>query len=81
METPIKHLFPRIPERDAEGNAQLYPGFPKYEGIAATYSTPHGELVILAPTTDALNEQARYLDLGGEIKREKCRVATLERIK
>lgn len=80
METPVKHLFPRIPERDEQGNACLYPGFPKYEGVAATYSTPHGELIVMAPNAEALNEQVRRFDIGGEIDRTKCRVVTMERL-
>ena len=80
METPVRHLFPRIPERDEQGNACLYPGFPKYEGVAATYSTPRGELIVMAPNAESLNEQVRHFDIGGEIDRTKCRVVKMERL-
>lgn len=68
----VRHLFPRNPERDAHGNAVLYPGFPRFEGIAALYNTPHGELVVLAPNYEALNAQVRRFDIGGEVERTKC---------
>ena len=76
----VRHLFPRNPQRDAEGNAVLYPGMPKYEGVAAMWNTPHGELVILAPTVEALDDQIRYLDLTGGLMRERCIITEARRL-
>lgn len=76
----VRHLFPRNPERDAQGNAVLYPGLPRFEGVAALYNTPHGELVVLAPNFEALNEQVRRFDIGGEVERCKCIITEGRRV-
>lgn len=71
--------FPRIPERDAKGNAQLYPGFPVYTGIAAIFTDAKlGEVAILAPTVEALDTRVQLFGLTAELARVKCRVARLE---
>lgn len=68
----VRHLFPRNPERDEKGNAVLYPGMPRFAGVAGLFNTPHGELVVLAPNFEALNAQVRHFDISGEVDRTKC---------
>lgn len=52
--------FPRRPERDEKGRANLYPGMPMYKGYAAIlrskWGTPRTEAIIMAPTLEALAE-------------------------
>lgn len=70
--------FPRNPERDENGQAVLYPGFPNYVGVAAIFgSKTLGEYVILAPSFEALRRHVVNLDLSDEIRRDRCRIATL----
>lgn len=73
-------LFPRNPERDEKGNAVLYPGMPRYEGVAGLFGTLAGEVVIIAPTFEALSAQARIMGMSGQISPERCILATWERL-
>ncbi|WP_395741057.1 exonuclease domain-containing protein [Prosthecobacter sp.] len=71
--------FPRNPERDAQGNAVLYPGALSYEGVAAVFANSEsGEWVILAPTAEALEAKLRLHDISDELKRDRCRVVKIE---
>lgn len=71
--------FPRNPERDAQGNAVLYPGALSYEGVAAVFSNSEsGEWVILAPTAEALEAKLRLHDISDELQRDRCRVVKIE---
>lgn len=76
--TPVKTppMFPR----NLHSEARLYPGSVRYEGIAAIFKNDVlGEVVILAPTIEAL--EARAKAFGYEtIDRNKCHLARLNRI-
>lgn len=77
---PVRHLFPKIPERDEHGNACLYPGFTRFIGVAGLFNTPHGQVVVLAPSFEALDEQCRYMNLSGAISKDKCVITEGRRV-
>ena len=73
--------FPRNPERDAEGNAVLYPGMVRYEGIAAIFGEPgKREYIVLAPSVEALEKIVTDEGMPPSLARERCAVVTLERL-
>jgi hypothetical protein len=79
-QAPGSVLFPRTPERDKDGNANLYPGFPTYTGTAAIFIDDKlGEVVILAPSLDALRARLRRWMPEHELDVSKCKTATLTR--
>jgi hypothetical protein len=75
---PVK--FPVNPERDENGNAVLYPGMTKFEGVAGLYNTEDGEVVILAPTFEALETHVRKMGVSDEISRDRCILSTWSRL-
>ena len=77
----VRHKFPRTPERDADGTAVLYPGTPIYEGVGAVWHTRHGEVVIMAPNIEALEDQIALCGcFNGILNRGSCRIVKLERL-
>jgi hypothetical protein len=72
--------FPRNPQLDEKGNPALYPGLPKFQGVAALYNTDHGEVVVIAPTLNALKLQVAKMGITDEISTDFCILSTWERI-
>ena len=72
--------FPVNPERDENGNAVLYPGMTRFEGVAGLYNTAEGEVVILAPTFEALETHVRKMGVSDEISRDRCILSTWSRL-
>lgn len=72
--------FPRNPERDATGNAVLYPGARDYVGVAGCFRCKELdiEVVILAPTAEALKFWVKHHEVVDELDRSACRVTKLE---
>lgn len=79
VEQLVRH-FPRNPERDEKGNAVLYPGFPRYEGVSAIFSdkADGSEFVILAPNIDVLVAVLKEYKIANTFHRTKCRQARME---
>lgn len=73
-------LFPKNPERDENGNAVLYPGMTRFEGVAALFMTPLGEVAIIAPTFEALRAHAREMGMGDDIKPTGCILSKWDRV-
>ena len=72
--------FPVNPQRDENGNAVLYPGMTKFEGVAGLYNTEDGEVVILAPNFESLQAHVRRMGVSDEISRERCILSTWSRL-
>jgi hypothetical protein len=71
--------FPVNPERDEKGNAVLYPGMVRYEGVAAIFGTAAtDQFVILAPTVEGLKRALSDHNITNSLNVGACRIATLE---
>ena len=71
--------FPVNPERDEKGNAVLYPGMVRYEGVAAIFGTADtDQFVILAPTVEGLKRALSEHGITELLNVGACRIATLE---
>ena len=77
---PLVRHFPRNPECDEKGNAVLYPGFPRYEGVSAIFSDKDdgSEFVILAPTIDVLEAVLKEYKIANTFHRTMCRQTRME---
>lgn len=73
--------FPRVPERDEQGTACLYPGSAIYEGMAAIFDGAPAEMIILAPSQAALESRLSQLGISDEIDRSKCKAVRLEPVR
>ena len=79
----VQHLpakFPVNPERDADGNAVLYPGMTRFEGVSGLYNTELGEVVIIAPTFEALSAHVSAMGVSDEISRDACILSKWDRV-
>ena len=74
-------FFPRNPERDEKGNAVVYPGMKRYEGVAGIFGALEGmEYIVLAPTVEALEWLVAKYGFSAELTRERCGIVTMERL-
>lgn len=76
----MSSLFPRNPERDADGNAVLYPGARDYKGVAGVFSSPDRSLeyVILAPSIEVLEKLVTDYGFTEELHRESCAIVSIK---
>ena len=73
--------FPRNPERDENGNAVLYPGMKRYEGVAGIFGRLDGvEYVILAPSVEGLEKIVTKYGIAPELDRDRCGIVAMERL-
>lgn len=71
--------FPVNPSRDENGNAVLFPGMVRYEGVAAIFGTADtDQFVVLSPTVDGLYRALYELEITEPLNVSACRIATLE---
>ena len=79
--SPLTH-FPVNPERDAMGQAVLYPGMKNYEGVAGLFGSKNGERehIILAPSVEVLECLVTEFEFTDELLRERLVLASFERI-
>lgn len=70
--------FPVNPSRDENGNAVLFPGMVRYEGVAAMLATDVDQFVVLSPTVDGLYRALYEMEIKEPLNVSACRIATLE---
>jgi hypothetical protein len=80
VQQPLPAKFPVNPQRDADGNAVLYPGMTRFEGVSGLYNTELGEVVIIAPTFEALSAHVRAMGVSDEISRDACILSKWDRV-
>jgi hypothetical protein len=73
--------FPVNPPRDKNGNAVLFPGMVRYEGVAAIFGGGSSDqFVILSPTVGGLHRALYEMEIAKPLDLSACRIATLEPI-